>query len=370
MNSPSSRFIALDMFRGLAIALMILVNTPGDWSHVYSPLLHSNWHGLTPTDVVFPCFLFIVGASIFFAFSPTGFVLNRAAVSKVFKRSAIMFAIGVGLNVYNAALLDLDSIRIMGVLQRIAICYLLATMLVLSCRISTIYWVSALTLTSYLLLFIVSGGHSPFAFEDNIVGTIDRAILGEPYMWTMRGVAFDPEGLISTFPATITLLMGFETARRLSTASSPYIALRQLMLAGFGLLVIGYLSSWLMPINKNLWSVSFVFSSGGIATFVLAACVYLSDIKQISLISEPLRIYGTNPLLIYCLSWLMATGFMSITLGAFGSSNSESLYTFLWRLLLPTMPAELASLVFALAHVLFFWFVAVFFYRRGIILKI
>ncbi|MBL4673258.1 MAG: hypothetical protein JKX81_13455, partial [Arenicella sp.] len=347
-----------------------LVNTPGDWSHVYRPLLHSNWHGLTPTDIVFPCFLFIVGASIFFAFSSTGFVLNLAAVSKVFKRSAIMFAIGVGLNVYNAALLDLESIRIMGVLQRISICYLLATMLVLSCRISTVYWISALTLTAYFLLFILLGGQSPFAFENNIVGTIDRAILGQAYMWEMHGVAFDPEGLISTFPATVTLLIGFETARRLSMASSAYMALRQLMLAGFGLLVIGYLSSWVMPINKNLWSVSFVFSSAGFAIFTLAACLYLSDIKQISLVSEPLRIYGTNPLLIYCLSWLMATGFMSITLEAFGSSSSESLYTFLWRLLLPTMSPELASLVFALAHVLFFWLVAVFFYRRDIIVKI
>jgi predicted acyltransferase len=370
MNSPPSRFIALDMFRGLAIALMILVNTPGDWSHVYSPLLHSDWHGLTPTDVVFPCFLFIVGASISFAFGPTGFVLNRATASKVLKRSAIMFAIGGGLNIYNAALLDLDSIRIMGVLQRISICYFLATMLLLSCRISTVYWVSGVTLTAYFLLFIALGGAAPFAFENNIVGAIDRAILGQAHMWKMHGVAFDPEGLVSTLPATITLLMGFETARRLRSAPNPHIALRQLMLAGFGLLVIGYLSTWLMPINKNLWSISFVFLSACLAIFTLAACLYLSDIKKISLVSEPFRIYGTNPLLIYCLSWLMATGFMSITLDVFGSSTSESLYTFLWRLLLPIMSPELASLVFALAHVVFFWLVAVFFYRRDIVLKI
>jgi len=370
MNSPPSRFIALDMFRGLAIALMILVNTPGDWGHVYRPLLHSNWHGLTPTDIVFPCFLFIVGASIFFAYSPTGFVLSRAAASKVVKRSAIMFAIGLGLNVYNAVLLDLDSIRIMGVLQRISICYFFAAMLLLWCRISTVYWVSGVTLTAYFLLFIVFGGQSPFAFENNIVGSIDRAILGQAHMWKMHGVAFDPEGLISTAPATVTLLMGFEAARRFRFASSSYVALRQLMIAGFGLLVIGYLSSWLMPINKNLWSVSFVFSCGGFAILTLAACLYLSDIKKIRLVSQGLRIYGTNPLLIYCLSWLMATAFMAIKIDAFGASNSESLYTFLWRLLLPIMSPELASLVFALAHVLLFWLVAALFYRRRLILKI
>lgn len=370
MKSAFSRFIALDMFRGLAIALMILVNTPGDWGSVYAPLLHSSWHGLTPTDIVFPCFLFIVGASIFFAFNKRGFVLNRNTVLKVLRRSVIMFAIGFCLNVYNAVLLDADSIRIMGVLQRIAICYFMGALLVLSCRISTVYWVSAATLGLYCLVLVVFGGQSPFGFENSIVATFDRAILGEAHMWTMHGVAFDPEGLMSTFPATITLLMGFEAARRLSSLPDSFAALRQLIVAGVGLLIVGYAISIYMPINKNIWSVSFVFVAGGFAMFILAVCVYVADIVKLSVISEPLRIYGTNPLLIYCLSWLMATGFMAIVPSDFGFSSSESLYALLWQSLLPLMSPQLASLMFALAHVLFFWMLALFFYRRGIIVKI
>jgi len=370
MKAVSSRFIALDMFRGLAIASMILVNTPGDWGNVYAPLRHSSWHGLTPTDIVFPCFLFIVGASIYFAFKQSGFVLSLPSVTKIIKRSVLMFAIGFALNIYNMVLLDTDSIRIMGVLQRISICYLFGALLVLSFQITTIYWISGFILSTYFLLFTLFGGHSPYSFEGNIVALVDRSILGESQMWKMNGIAFDPEGVLSTFPAIITLLLGFEAARRLGTLPDRYAALRHLIIIGVGLLALGYVVSLYMPINKNIWSVSFVFVSGGFAVLILAVCVFFADILTLRVISEPLRIYGTNPLLIYCLSWLLATGFIALRLDVLGGASTESLYGWLWQLLLPYMPPKLASLVFALAHVLFFWLLALLLYRRGVILRI
>ncbi len=362
-----TRFLALDVFRGLTIALMILVNTPGDWGHVYSPLLHVPWNGISLADVVFPFFLFIVGASVFFAFNRQGLVLTSESFLKVVKRSIIMFAIGFGLNVYNTVLLDLDSVRIMGVLQRIAICYCIGSLLILSCRIRTLYLVSILLLIAYYVIFIVVGGEHPFVFEDNIVGRFDQLILGEAHMWKMNGVAFDPEGLLSTIPAVVSLLFGFETARRLHLLPSAKGA-KLLVIVGVSLVLIAYLLSFIMQINKNIWSVSYVVLTAGLAMLLLFACVCLLGIKQATFLSRPLQIYGTNPLFVYCLSWLMATAFMAIPVEVNGSVTS--LYTALWQFLLPLFAPNSASLVFALLHVVFFWYISFILYRKNIIVRI
>lgn len=370
MKSSTTRFLALDMFRGLAIALMILVNMPGDWGHVYSPLLHSSWHGLTPTDIVFPCFLFIVGASIFFSFRASSFTLSPASLKKIIIRSALMFAIGFGLNIYNMLLLDINSVRIMGVLQRISLCYFFGALIVLSFRISKVYLICGIILGTYFALFALLGGDSPFGFERNIVALLDRSILGESHMWKMNGTPFEPEGLLSTLPAIVTLLLGFETSRILSKYKNVHSILKHLTLLGFGLLVAGWIVSFYMPINKNIWSVSFVFLSAGLAVLILASCVFFADVLKIGALCEPLRIYGTNPLLIYCLSWMLATGLIALKVSLFGSISTESVYSWLWQLLLPFMPPKLASLLFALAHVLLFWLLALWLYRRNFILKL
>ncbi len=370
MKSSTARFLALDMFRGIAIASMILVNTPGDWGHVYSSLLHSSWHGLTPADIVFPCFLFIVGASIFFAFRASNFTLSPASFAKIVKRSALMFAIGFSLNIYNMLLLDTDSVRIMGVLQRISLCYFLGALIALSFQITTVYLICGATLSAYYALFVLLGGDSPFSLEHNIVALIDRSILGDSQMWKMNGISFDPEGILSTLPATVTLLLGFETTRILTRCTNTRSALKHLVFLSLGLLLVGWGVSFYMPINKNIWSASFVLVSGGLAVLILALCVCCSDILKLSTICEPLKIYGTNPLLIYCLSWMLATGLMALKLSLLGASSTESAYSWLWQLLLPFMPPKLASLLFALAHVLLFWLLALWLYRRNFILKL
>ena len=362
------RFLALDVFRGFAIAAMILVNTPGSWAHVYSPLTHADWHGLTFADLIFPFFLFAVGASLYFSLYVKNARLTKALFIRVAKRALIMFAIGWGLNIYNYVLLDLEHIRTMGVLQRIAICYFCGALLIAAGGEKAVWTGSVLILVLYTMVFFLLGGAQPFAFEGSIVAAFDRAILGEAAMWKMHGVAFDPEGLLSTAPAVVSLLMGFEVTRQLMVLPRDYRAMARLLIWGTALMAGGLLVAGIIPVNKNLWTSSYTLLTGGISVMVLALCVWAADILESRPVSRPFEIFGTNPLFIYCLSWLFATAMMAIPITQ--GENTVSLYTWLWHCLLPLFTPKIASLLFALLHVVFFWLVSLLLYRRGIVVKI
>lgn len=367
MIQTNTRYIALDVFRGLAIALMILVNTPGSWSNVYAPLLHSEWNGLTPTDLVFPFFLYIVGASMFFAFRTKGLRITKSVLMRVVRRSAILFLLGLLLNAYNMFLLDLPDLRIMGVLQRISLCYLIGSILVLTCKTKMVYLLTALALLGYYAFFMLFGGTAPFSIEGSVVAMIDQAIIGKAHMWQLQGVAFEPEGLMSTIPATVTLLFGFETARKMSFCSNSLLALRGTILYGALSVLLGCLLSDLMPINKNIWSVSFVFVGAGCALFVLALCVLIADVLRWSALVSPLEIYGTNPLFVYCLSWLFTTFTYAVTVDGRGTL---SLVKYLWLGMQPELSPQLASFSFAFVHVVLFWLVSWVLYYKKIFIKI
>lgn len=369
MSNKPTRFIALDAFRGITIALMILVNTPGDWGNVYGPFLHASWHGWTPTDLVFPFFLFIVGSAGYFAMSKLNFEPSADAVRKVIKRTILMFVIGFGLNLYNFLLLDQESIRIMGVLQRIALCYCAASLMILYLSEKQLYIASALILAGYWLILWALGNNDPFSFEGNIIGPIDRAILGDAQMWKVNGVAFDPEGLLSTIPAIINVLFGFEATKRLSKISDFNIAVNQLVLWGLALVGVGYFVSLGFPINKNLWSSSYVLLTSGLALLVLASFVWLIDLKGKMAIARPWQVYGTNPLFIYCLSWIWATTYWAVPMTGV-DGEPTFLYTYLWQLLLPIFDEKLASLVYAVAHVFLFWVISNELFKRKIFIKI
>lgn len=358
----TGRFYALDVLRGLAIALMVLVNTPGSWSHVYSPLLHAPWDGFTFADIVFPGFLFVVGAAM--AFSLKDAQLNSPTLLKIFKRGLLMFGCGLLLNFFSHP--DLATLRIPGVLQRIAICYVLAAILVLSLPKRALWAAILLLLVGYFALLQLST--APFSLEHNIVRTVDLAIFGTAHVYQGFGVPFDPEGLLSSLPATVNVLLGYLIASSLK-GKAPQHAVRDLAAGGAVLIVLAVLGSLVWPVNKALWSGTYVALSSGLLLWLLALLVYLVDIRKAMRLTEPLRIYGTNPLLIYMLSWMFAVTTTN-WLRWSTEQGEQSVAGLFYAALSAALPFKAASLVFALAHVVLFWALSVWLYRRQIFIKL
>lgn len=358
----TARFYALDVLRGLAIALMILVNTPGSWSHVYSPLLHASWDGFTFADIVFPGFLFVVGAAM--AFSLKDAKLDGTMLLKIFKRGLLMFGCGLLLNFLSHP--DLATLRIPGVLQRIAICYVIAALLILSLPKRGLWAAAFLLLVGYFALLQLSP--APFSLEQNIVRTLDLAVFGTAHVYQGFGLPFDPEGLLSTLPATINVLLGYLVATGLK-GKTPEQAVRDL--AGFGavLVLLALAGHWVWPVNKALWSGTYVALSSGLLLWLLAALVCLVDIRKATKLTEPLRIYGTNPLFIYMLSWMFSVA-TSRWLSWSTADGTQSVAGLLFDVLSGVLPLKAASLLFALLHVVLFWALSLWLYRRQIFIKL
>lgn len=357
-----TRYLALDAFRGITIALMILVNTPGSWSHVYASLLHADWHGCTPTDLVFPFFLFIIGSAMFFSFKQNDFSATPTQFTRIIKRGFILFFIGFILNVIPFDT-PLEELRIMGVLQRIGCAYVIAASLVLSLSRCGVFIFSAIILFAYWGVLLSIGDNS-FTIEGNIIRQFDLAILGANHMYTMRGVSFDPEGLLSTIPAVVNMLLGFELTRYLTSIKDKESSV--LKLAIIGGMAIGFGALWglVLPINKSLWTSSYVIYTSGFACLLLAAFIWLIDIKGQKKLVSPLLVYGANPLFVFVLSFFFVTAYLNIPIG------ESSLYAWLYQQFLLFANPTLASFLFAFSHVILFWFVSLTLYKRRIFIKI
>jgi predicted acyltransferase len=357
-----TRYLALDAFRGITIALMILVNTPGTWSHVYAPLLHAKWHGATPTDFVFPFFLFIIGSAMFFSFKKSNFEPTSKQFLRIFKRGFIMFFIGFMLNVipFNTAI---EEWRIMGVLQRIGIAYAIAASLVLLLNRRGIFIISTVILLAYWGL-LMSAGEGALTIEGNIIRQFDLVILGANHMYSMGGVFFDPEGILSTLPAVVSMLLGFELTRYLTSIKDKNSSVIKLTIIGGLAIGLGALWSLTLPINKSLWTSSYVIYTTGFACLLLAVFVWLIDIKGQQKLVAPLLVYGTNPLFVYVLSFLFVTVYLSVPVG------DSSLYRWLYEQFKLIAEPTLASFLFAFSHVALFWFISLKLYQRKIFIKI
>lgn len=363
MNTPE-RYYALDVFRGMTIALMILVNTPGSWGHVYSQLRHAQWHGMTLTDLVFPFFLFIVGTAMMFSFSKYDFCRTREVYQKILKRTLIIFAIGLLAHLFGTLALGkgIESFRIMGVLQRIALCYGIAAVLVLRFKIQHLWIMLVLTLIGYWQLLAWTGG---YALNSNLVLTIDKAILGETHLWSGNGIPFDPEGLLSTIPAIMTVILGFFAGVMIQTTSDQYDNVKKMLIMGGVLFVLGWLWGFVFPINKQLWTSSYVLVTGGIAFGVLALLIWIIDINEQRSPFLFFEIFGTNSLFVFAASGVWTNTMLAIQVG------DRSLYKYLYTQWCVPIAGELnGSLLFALAHVLAWWIILYIMYRQKIFIKI
>lgn len=365
----SKRLVALDAFRGLTIAAMITVNTPGSWRYIYSPLRHSSWHGCTPTDLVFPFFLFAVGVAMWFSFKKFNYQLSRAASLKILRRTALIFLIGLLLNAFPFVGRDYSHLRIMGVLQRIALAYGIGGFICLGVNrkwhlpiagsILLLYW----GLTSWL------GGADPYSLANNISIPIDKAILGANHMYKGFGIAFDPEGLYSTIPAIVTVMLGFFTGRVIASNSKER-AVSYLLFMGCIAVALGSIWNLVFPINKPLWTSSYVLYAAGLAQLVLGVMIFLIDIKGWKKWSHPFLVFGMNSLFIFVLSvvWVKVIAYL-IHIPVDGKMVTG--YSWLYHQGFASWAGAMnGSLFFALFHIVMYWLIVLVLYKKKIFIKI
>ena len=367
---PSQRYLALDVLRGITIATMITVNNPGSWAHIYAPLEHAKWHGCTPTDLVFPFFLFVVGVSMFFSFSKYNNALNTESLLKIGKRTLLIFAIGLFLNSFPQWVTDYSKLRIPGVLQRIALAYGIASVLVLAVNRKYLPYLGGAILLGYWALLWFFGGTDPYSLEQNATLAFDRAILGENHLYKGFGIPFDPEGLLSTIPAIVTVIVGY-LAGNLIQASERKCVPNKLLLAGVAGVAAGALWGLIFPLNKPLWTSSYVLYTAGWAAMLLGALVWVIDIKGFSRWSMFFVVFGVNPLFIFALSglWAKILGRLIKITGADGNvvSGASWLYN---EVFVPLAGNMNGSLLYALTHILVFWFIGFVLYKKKIFIKV
>ena len=365
--SPAGRLVSLDVFRGITIAGMVLVNNPGTWSSIYWPLEHAEWHGWTPTDLVFPFFLFIVGVSITLAFArrvEDGSV-KRDLYLKVIKRSAIIFGLGLFLNGF--PYFQLGTIRIAGVLQRIAICYLIASLIFLTTKVRTQFLIAIALLIIYCIVMtrLAAPGYAPgdLTKEGSLPSFVDRVVFGK-HVWAQARV-YDPEGLLSTIPAIATALMGVVTGQWLRTEKSRYEKAAGMFVVGAVCVAIGWAWNAFFPINKALWTSSYVLFTGGLALQFLSICYWLIDIQGYRRWAKPFEVFGLNAIALYVVADLLAVLLGVIKVG--GQPIGGWLYD---RVFSSFASPTNASLAFAICFVLVCLGLMWILYNRKIFLKV
>jgi predicted acyltransferase len=365
----TQRYLALDVFRGMTIAGMILVNNPGSWSHIYAPLKHSAWHGCTPTDLIFPFFLFIVGVSMFFSFAKYGSTLDKTSLLKVLKRTALIFFIGLFLNSFPQWLTDYSKLRIMGVLQRIALAYGVGSVIVLSLNRKWLPFIAFTILILYWGVLYFFGGPDPYSLAGNAAPGFDSLILGEAHLYKGFGLPFDPEGLLSTIPAFATVIIGFLAGDLISRTDKSKLPL-QLLLFGAGGIAAGAIWGLFFPINKPLWTSSYVIYTAGWACVIMALLIWIIDLKGYSKWSSFFVVFGMNPLFIFALSGIWArilTRLIKINEG----DKIVTGYNWLYQNIFQPVGGDInGSLLFALSHILVFWFICCVLYKRRIFIKV
>ena len=374
MTDKQDRLISLDAFRGATIALMILVNTPGTWGHVYAPLRHAQWHGCTLTDLVFPFFLFIIGVSMRFSFEKYEFCKWGPLFKKVVWRTITIFTIGLLLNAFPFVRQNWDwsHFRIMGVLQRIALAYIMTSFIVVRADIIGIVKISLGLLFGYWILLMGYGWYSgldPYALKSNLPLIVDSLILGDNHLYSGMGIPFDPEGLLSTIPAVVTILIGFLVGTMIKTTTDHEDNAQRMAVLGSTLIILGWIWGFTFPINKQLWTSSYVLFTGGIATLVLSSIIWIVDVKNIKTWTKPIVIFGANAIFLYAASGIWTKILLKIKFELDGQMTSG--YGYLYQTIFQPFFGDInGSFLFALFHVFMFWLILAWMYRKKIFIKI
>jgi predicted acyltransferase len=386
--AKGNRILALDILRGITIAGMILVNNPGSWSHIYAPLAHAQWIGLTPTDLVFPFFMFIMGISTFISLRKFEFKFNAPTLWKIVKRTVVIFFIGVALTWLSLsfdtfhrlagegmgfwervarATTNFAHLRILGVMQRLALTYCVTALVAILVKHKYIPWIIATVSIGYFLLLFF--GHGFEFSETNIVAILDRAVLGANHMYRDSGLIFDPEGLLSTIPAACHVLLGFWCGKIMLSSSDNSERMKKLFIMGAIMTFAGFLLSYGCPIIKKVWTPTYMLVTCGMASTLLALLVWIIDIKGYKKWSRFFESFGVNPLFIYVLAGVLSVVLSNILFTFNG--NTTSLHGFVYGVCLqPYLGDTFGSLVFALLFVGLNWAIGQVLYKKKIYIKI
>ena len=386
MTEPKQRLLSLDFFRGLTVAAMILVNNPGSWSHIYAPLEHAEWNGCTPTDLIFPFFLWIVGVSIAFAMGSNKAdpSTHQKTIIKAIKRGITLYLLGFFLAIFGkimAVIIDgkslaeaFQTVRLLGVLQRIGIVFTISSIIFLRVSNKGIFklFIAILAIYWALMTFVpVPGiGYANLEKETNLAAWIDRGILTEAHTWA-SSKTWDPEGVLSTLPAIATCLFGILVGvwLRNKEVDQP-TKVAWLFTSGLAAVILGLLWDLQFPINKALWTSSYVLYAGGLASIGLALCYWLIDVQGYKRITTPFVVYGVNAITVFFLAGLMPRILNLIKLPNADGTKSALLEKFYTMCYTPFFSPINASLIWAITYVLGFYVLLYFMYKKNIIIKV
>ena len=374
--SSSQRFLALDVLRGMTICFMIIVNTPGNGGTTYPPLLHAHWNGLTPTGLVFPGFMFVVGNAMSFAMKKWESLSDAKVIGKIFKRTLIIFLLGflmywfpfVHWNAqHHLEFNPASHTRIMGVLQRIALGYFFAALMIRYLKPATVYRLSIIFLLLYWFILLVFGdGNDPYNMLTNAGTKFDLWLFGPNHVYHGEGVAFEPEGILSTLPAIANVTFGYAAGRWVQKMGKSFEGLTKLLLVGVLAVVLALGWDWFFPINKKLWTGSFVLITVGIDCILLAALIYIIDFLQKRKWTYFFEVFGKNPLFIYLLSELGATLLWFISVGP----NHQPLHQWLFQNIFKHAGMYFGSFLFAISFMLFCWLIGYILDERKIYVRV
>jgi predicted acyltransferase len=361
MNNPSQRFLALDVLRGMTVCFMIIVNTPGNGETTWAPLLHAKWNGFTPTDLVFPTFMFVVGNALSFVVKKWEGLSDSTVFWKILKRSAIIFLLGYLMywfpfvhwnNQGNLEVNPFSNTRVMGVLQRIALGYFFAALMIRFLKAATAYRLAVIFLLVYWLVLLLFGDSAdPFNMLTNAGTKLDLWLLGEKHLYHGEGVAFDPEGILGTLPSIANVIFGYAVGKWVQENGKSWEGLTKLLLAGSILIVIALLWHTVFPINKKLWTGSFVLLTVGIDCILIAGLIYVTDFSGRTKWTYFFQAFGKNPLFVYLLSELGATLLWFFRAG----EKKQPLYTWLYKNIFQYAGNYTGSFLFAIAFMLVCW---------------
>ena len=375
-SSSSQRFLALDIFRGMTICFMIIVNTPGNGATAYAPLNHAQWHGFTPTDLVFPSFMFAVGNAMSFVMKKWATLSQGQVLGKILKRTFLIFLLGYLMYwfpfVHWTPQHELvgnpfATTRVMGVLQRIALGYCFASLMIYYLKPRTVLILSIVFLLVYwLILLLFAGSSDPYDMLTNAGSRLDMLLVGSNHMYHGEGVAFEPEGILSTLPAIANVTFGYTAGKWIQEKGKEYEGLTKLLLAGALAVTIALSWDWFFPINKKLWTGSFVFLTVGIDCIIISALIYITDFLQKRKWGYFFEVFGKNPLFIYLLSELGAILLYFFTVG----EKHQSLYSWIFQNIYKHAGMYFGSFLFAVSVMLVCWLVGYILDKRKIYVRV
>ena len=385
------RLLSLDVLRGITIAGMIMVNNPGSWGSIYAPLRHAEWDGLTPTDLVFPFFMFIMGVSMYISYSKFDFQFNRNTFLKLLKRSVLLFLIGLLLNwfgltcrhmsslaqttdylwlqrLYESAFYYLKELRILGVLQRLAIVNFCGSLILLTIKKKYIPYIIFGILLGYSIIMLFTG--SLTLSTENIIAHIDSVILGESHMYHINGIAFDPEGLFSALPCIAHVLIGVMAGSYILITEDNKERMEQLFIFGTLIMVLGFLWHYVTPINKTLWSSSYTLVTCGLASLLLSILLWIIDVQGYTKPTRFFEAFGVNPMAIFVMGGILSNLVSNIGI-TLANGTWISLKGLIYNYInVPIFGEKLGSLIFALCFILICYLIALPLYKKKIYIKL